>query len=131
SGPPEPGELVVEDRLRRIDEVVSKRTRTLAVVLDQLEDAFNMAAVLRTCGAMGGQGGHGGRNPEGPLQPNMTVTQGCDKWLDIHRHETFGECRAALKAAGFSIWVSAIQEGATSLFEMSFDGKVALVFGNE
>src|SRR6185295_10762959 len=39
--PPEPGELVVEDRLRRIDDVVSKRTRTLAVVLDQLEDAFN------------------------------------------------------------------------------------------
>ncbi|HEY8207600.1 MAG TPA: RNA methyltransferase [Myxococcaceae bacterium] len=131
TAPPEPGELVVEDRLRRIDEVVSKRTRTLAVVLDQLEDAFNMAAVLRTCEAMGVQDVHVVRNPEVPFQPNSTVTQGCDKWLDIHRHETFGDCRAALKAAGFSIWVSAIREGATSLFEMSFDGKLALVFGNE
>jgi len=129
--PPEPGELVVEDRLRRIDDVVSKRTRTLAVVLDQLEDAFNMAAVLRTCEAMGIQDVHVVRNPEVAFQPNATVTQGCDKWLDIHRHETFDECRAALKATGFSLWVSAVREGATSLFEMSFDGKVALVFGNE
>jgi len=129
--PPEPAALVVEDRLRRIDDVVSKRTRTLAVVLDQLEDAFNMAAVLRTCESMGIQDVHVVRNPEAPFQPNATVTQGCDKWLDIHRHESFEECRAALKAAGFSLWVSAIREGATSLFEMSFDGKVALVFGNE
>ena len=131
SAPPEPEELVVEERLRRIDEVVSKRTRTLAVVLDQLEDAFNMAAVLRTCEAMGVQDVHVVRNPEVAFQPNSAVTQGCEKWLDIHRHETFEECRAALKAAGFSIWVSAVREGATSVFEMSFDGKVALVFGNE
>jgi len=129
--PPEPSEILVEERLRRIEQVVGGRTRTLTVVLDQLEDAFNMAAVLRTCEAMGVQDVHVVRNPEVTFQPNSTVTQGCDKWLDIHRYETFGECRAALKAGGFSIWVSAIREGATSLFEMSFDGKVALVFGNE
>lgn len=129
--PPEPGELLLEERQRRIDEVVAGRTRTLAVVLERLEDAFNMAAVLRTCEAMGVQDVHVVRNPEVAFQPNSAVTQGCDKWLDIHRHETFEECRAALKAAGFSIWVSAKREGARSLLELSFDGKVALVFGNE
>jgi len=131
TSPPEPGELLLEDRQRRIDEVVAGRTRTLAVVLERLEDAFNMAAVLRTCEGMGVQDVHVVRNPEVAFQPNVAVTQGCDKWLDIHRHETFEECRAALKAAGFSIWVSAKREGARSLFELSFDGKVALVFGNE
>ncbi|HVE82946.1 MAG TPA: RNA methyltransferase, partial [Myxococcales bacterium] len=127
--PPEPSEILLEDRLRRIDQVVAGRTRTLAVVLDQLEDAFNMAAVLRTCEAMGVQDVHVVRNPEVPFQPNLSVTQGCDKWLDIHRHETFQACRAELKAAGFAVWVSAVREGATSLFEMGFDGKIALVFG--
>ncbi len=131
TSPPEPGELLLEERQRRIDEVVAGRTRTLVVVLDRLEDAFNMAAVLRTCEAMGVQDVHVVRNPEVAFQPNSAVTQGCDKWLDIHRHETFEECRAELKAAGFSIWVSAKREGAKSLFELSFDGKVALVFGNE
>jgi tRNA (guanosine-2'-O-)-methyltransferase len=128
---PEPDEILLEDRKKRIDEVVASRTQSLTVVLDQLEDAFNMAAVLRTCEGMGIQTVHVVRNPEHPFHPNTAVTQGCDKWLDIHEHQSFAECRAALKAGGFSIWASAIRSDATSLFEMRFDGKVALVFGNE
>jgi tRNA (guanosine-2'-O-)-methyltransferase len=128
---PDPDELLLEDRKARIDEVVAHRTRTLVVVLDRLEDAFNMAAVLRTCEAMGVQEVHVVKNPEVPFQPNASVTQGCDKWLDIVKHETFADCRAALKARGFQLWVSALRPGAVSLLEMSFDGKLALVFGNE
>jgi tRNA (guanosine-2'-O-)-methyltransferase len=129
--PPEPEELVLEERKRRIDEVVAHRTRTLTVVLDRLEDAFNMAAVLRTCEAMGLQDVHVVKNPEHRFEPNASVTQGCDKWLDLHEYDSFTECRAALKAAGFQIWASAIRKDATSLYELPFDGKVALVFGNE
>jgi tRNA (guanosine-2'-O-)-methyltransferase len=128
---PEPDELLLEERKARIDEVVAQRTRTLVVVLDRLEDAFNMAAVLRTCEGLGVQEVHVVKNPDFPFQPNAAVTQGCDKWLDIVKHETFAACREALKARGFQIWVSAVREGAVSLFEMEFGGKVALVFGNE
>lgn len=129
--PPPPEELLVETRRERIDEVVSLRTRTLTVVLDRLEDTFNMAAVLRTCEAMGIQEIHVIENPSEPFTPNAKVTQGCDKWLDIFKYPDAASCLTALRERGFALWASAIREDATSLFELRFDSKIALVFGNE
>ena len=128
---PDPAELLLDARKERIDAVLAHRTRSLTVVLDRLEDSFNMAAVLRTSEAMGVQDVHVVRNPDYPWSPNHKVTQGCDKWLDLHRHEDWAACRAALKAQGYRILVSAVREGAVSLFDLDFTGRCALVFGNE
>ena len=128
---PMPEDLLLPPRKERIEEVLSHRTRTLTVVLDRLEDHFNMAAVLRTCEGMGIQEVHIVKNPLVPWTPNWRVTQGCDKWLDLHRYDDFASCRAALKDRGFKVLVSAIREGGQSLFDIDFSQKVALVFGNE
>jgi tRNA (guanosine-2'-O-)-methyltransferase len=130
SAPP-PETLVLEERLARVDEVVAHRTRSVVVVLDRLEDHFNMAAVLRTCEGLGIQEVHVIDNPAERFVPNAAVTQGCDKWLDIATYDGFAACREALKARGFAIWASAVTPTATPLDDLRFDGKVALVFGNE
>ncbi|WIG95452.1 RNA methyltransferase [Myxococcus sp. SDU36] len=127
----EPEQFLLDVRKEKIDRVVSHRTRNFTVVLDRLEDSFNMAAVLRTCESMGVQEVHIVINPEAPFVPNSRVAQGCDKWLDVKLYKTFAECRDHLKSRGFSLYASAIQEGATSLYTLRFDGKMALVFGNE
>jgi tRNA (guanosine-2'-O-)-methyltransferase len=111
--------------------VVAKRTRTLVVVLDRIEDPFNMAAVLRTSEAMGIQEVHVVEHPEFRFSPNERVTQGCDKWLDVQRWESVSAAREALASRGFALWVSAARPSATSLWTLGFDGKRALVFGNE
>ena len=129
--PPSPDSLLLDVRKEKIERVVAMRTRSLTVVLDRLEDAFNMAAVMRTCEGMGLQEIHVIENPDAPFIPNTKVTQGCDKWLDIHSYKDFASCREALKSRGYEIWVSAIRDGATSLFELKFDKKIALVLGNE
>lgn len=128
---PAPDELVLDVRKERIAQVVSERTRSVVVVLDRLEDSFNMAAVLRTCEAMGIQEVHVIENPEVPFHPHAKVTQGCDKWLDIQKYRGFEGCLRALKSRGFSVWVSALGESARSVFSMGFDRPMALVFGNE
>jgi len=125
------GELLLEARRERIEEVVKLRTRTLTVVLDRLEDSFNMAAVLRTSEALGLQEVHVVVHPAHRFSPSEKVTQGCDKWLEIHRYSDFEACREKLKARGFSLWASARQPSSLSLFSMRFDSKLALVFGNE
>jgi tRNA (guanosine-2'-O-)-methyltransferase len=130
-GKPLPGELLLGPRKERIEQVVSQRTRTVTVVLDRLEDTFNMAAVLRTCEGMGLQDVHIVKNPDVPFHPNSKVTQGCDKWLDLHLYEDFRSCVQKLKADGYRVLASAIQPGATSLFELKFDQKIAMVLGNE
>lgn len=130
-GKPLPAELLLAPRKERIEKVVSMRTRNFTVVLDRLEDTFNMAAVLRTCEGMGLQDVHVIRNPDAPFAPNSKVTQGCDKWLDLHVHRDFKSCAELLKKNGYRVLASAIQPGATSLFELKFDQKIAIVLGNE
>lgn len=124
-------DLLLEERKEKIERVLSLRTRTFTVVLDRLEDSFNMGAVVRTCEGMGIQEVHVVRNPEAPFLPNTKVTMGCEKWIDLVEHDSFTAARDHLKGRGFSLWASAIREDATSLFELKFDRTIALVFGNE
>ncbi len=131
NGKPLPADLLLGPRRERIEQVVAQRTRTVTVVLDRLEDTFNMAAVLRTCEGMGLQDVHVIRNPDAPFAPNSKVTQGCDKWLDLHVHRDFTSCAEQLKKSGYRVLASAIRPGATSLFELKFDQKIAIVLGNE
>ncbi|MEN9800828.1 MAG: hypothetical protein RL653_4525 [Pseudomonadota bacterium] len=131
NGVPPPETFVQPDRLDKIDRVVSLRTRSVVVVLDRLEDSFNIAAVMRTCEGLGIQEIHVVNNPDYPFEPHPKVTQGCEKWLEVTKYKDFAACHAALKARGFSIYASAIRADATSLYDLRFDQKLALVFGNE
>jgi tRNA (guanosine-2'-O-)-methyltransferase len=129
--PLDPESMLLDVRKEKIDKVISQRTRTFTVVLDRLEDSFNIAAVLRTCEANGLQEVHVIVNPEAPFMPNSRVAQGCDKWLDVKLYKDFASCREHLKSRGFAVYASAIREDATSLYSLRFDSKIALVFGNE
>lgn len=128
---PDAESLVLDVRKERIDRVVSLRTRTFTVVLDRLEDSFNMAAVMRTCEGLGVQEVHVVENPDAPFVPNSKVAQGCDKWLDVKLYRDWASCREHLKARGFTLLASAVQEGSQSLYALRFDRPLALVFGNE
>jgi tRNA (guanosine-2'-O-)-methyltransferase len=128
---PDAEALVLDVRKEKIDRVVALRTRTFTVVLDRLEDSFNMAAVMRTCEGLGVQEVHVVENPDAPFVPNSKVAQGCDKWLDVKLYKDFASCRTHLKDRGFTLLASAVGEGSQSLYSLRFDQKLALVFGNE
>jgi tRNA (guanosine-2'-O-)-methyltransferase len=122
---------LVPERKTRIDEVVANRTRTLTVVMEAFCDPQNVNAVLRTCEAFGVQELHAVEGPMKPWDRNRKISQNADKWLDVHRWRSTAECLAHLKADGFAIYVTHLGPGSRPLGELSFAGKVALVFGNE
>jgi tRNA (guanosine-2'-O-)-methyltransferase len=71
---------------------------------------------------------------EGPMKPydrNRKISQNADKWLDVTRWTSTSECVQALKGRGFAIYATDLGEGSRPMAELSFTGKVALVFGNE
>jgi len=126
----DPGFLVPE-RKARIDRVVAHRTRTLAVVMEALCDPQNVNAVLRTCEAFGIQDVHVVEGLMKPYDRNKKVSQNADKWLDLHRWRDTRACLEHLRAEGFQVYATHLDPGARPLSELSFAGKVALVFGNE
>jgi tRNA (guanosine-2'-O-)-methyltransferase len=123
--------FLAPERKARIDEVVANRTRTLTVVLEAFCDPQNVNAVLRTCEAFGVQDLHVVEGPMKPYDRNKKISQNADKWLDLRRWTSTGECLRHLRAEGFAVYATHLGDGARTLDALSFAGKVALVFGNE
>jgi tRNA (guanosine-2'-O-)-methyltransferase len=124
-------EFLLPERKARIDEVVAQRTRTLTVVMEAFCDPQNVNAVLRTCEAFGIQELHVIEGPMKAYDRNKKISQNADKWLDVHRWPSTAECLEALRRDGFAIYATHLDDGAVPLDQLSFAGKVALVFGNE
>jgi tRNA (guanosine-2'-O-)-methyltransferase len=123
--------FIAPERRARIDEVVANRTRTLTVVMEAFCDPQNVNAVLRTCEAFGVQELHAIEGPMKRYDRNKKISQNADKWLDVHRWTSTAECLGHLRDQGFAIYVTHLDRGTRALGELSFAGKVALVFGNE
>ncbi len=118
-------------RQARIDQVVANRTRTLTVVMEAFCDPQNVNAVLRTCEAFGIQELHVVEGVMKPYDRNKKISQNADKWLDVRRWASTRECLGHLRAEGYAIYVTHLDDGARPLAALPFGGKVALVFGNE
>ncbi len=123
--------FLAPERRARIDDVVAGRTRTLTVVLEAFGDPQNVNAVLRTCEAVGVQEVHVVEGPMKPYDRNKKISQNADKWLELRRWRSTGECLSHLESRGFRIYATHLGEGAVPLQALSFAEPVALVFGNE
>lgn len=128
---PAPESLLSPARLARIDGVVAQRTRSLILVLDQVGDPHNVAAVLRTCDGFGIQEVHVIAHESTGFRIDSRVTKGCEKWLDVVIQPTWSRCRRELESRGYVICASDLGEGAISIDALPFAGKLAIVLGNE
>jgi tRNA (guanosine-2'-O-)-methyltransferase len=121
--------MVTPARLARIDQVISKRTRSLVPVLENLADPHNGAAVLRSADAFGCHEVHAIEEPY-PFVVSHRVSRGTYRWLEIVRHRTAVDCAAHLAARGYAIYVAAM-DGEVTPEELARVPKAAVVFGNE
>ncbi len=121
---------LLPERLERLKKVLAGRVLSVTLVLENLHKDFNISAILRTCESFGIQDVHVIPQP-GEGKVFRTITQGCHKWLTIHRHEDVPTCFKILKEKGFRILAGAFGENARTLEQSDFSGRVALVFSNE
>jgi tRNA (guanosine-2'-O-)-methyltransferase len=128
---PAPEAMLLPRRRERIDRVVEGRTRSFTLVLERIGDPHNIAAILRSCEAFGVQDVHVVEHEKHGTRMNAKITQGCEKWLDVHHHRDIVHCARELATAGFSLCVSDLEAGAEPLGALPLEQKLALVLGNE
>lgn len=121
---------LLPERLERLREVLANRVVSVTLVLENLHKDYNISAILRTCESFGIQDVHVIPQP-GDGKVFRTVTQGCHKWLTIHRYNEVSECLRILKERGFRILAGALAGDALPLEQSDFSGRIALVFSNE
>ena len=123
-------QMILPERLERMERVLEHRTNSLTVLTEDVEFDHNQAAVLRTCEAFGLQTVHVSAT-NGGFRPSRRVTQGCDRWLTVVRHDDPVAAVEHLHREGFVVLASCLEEDAIPMQEVDFTKKTALVFGNE
>lgn len=120
------------ERTERINEVLAKRQPGLTVVLENVNDPHNIAAVMRTCDAVGIQDIYILNTKIGAHEAwSAKASSSAVNWLTIHQFNNLNECIAALRKKFDKIYTTHLSTDAVGLYELDLTKKVALVFGNE
>ena len=123
-----------KEREERIKETISNRQLDLTVILENVHDPHNIAAVLRTCDSVGIREIFvlfSDDTPIEKLQLGKRSSAGSRKWIDIHLYRNAKQCFTHVKSKYSKIYSTHLSKDACSLYELELSDSVALLFGNE
>lgn len=127
-------EHLTEHKQRRFDEVARARTRHFTVVLEDIYQSQNSSAILRSAESFGVQDLHLIENTN-PFFHYQRISKGASKWLTLHHYNQAKDntraCFEQLKAQGYHIAVTHLNEKTIPLQQLDFTKKIALVMGTE
>ncbi len=122
--------FVSDERLKRFDEVIAERIGHMHIVLEDIYQAHNASAVLRSVDCFGIQHVHF-IETRNFYKVSDDVALGASQWLNIHRHKNTKETLSELKSQGFKIVATTPHKNDKTIYDFDVTQKFALVFGTE
>ena len=124
-----------ERRLSVIDKVIENRTKYVTVLLEDISNAQNANAVLRTCECLGLRDIHIIENLN-QYYYSKGVAMGAGKWVNLHKYNKSEnnslDAITTLKADGYRIVATSPGENCIPLKDFDVTkGKFAIVLGTE
>jgi tRNA (guanosine-2'-O-)-methyltransferase len=123
-------EYVTEERKKRFHEILAERIGHMHVVLEDVYQAHNASAVIRSADCFGIQHVHFIEN-RNRYKVSDDVALGASQWVNIERHHSTKETLLELKKQGFKIIATTPHTNDKTIYELDVTQKFALVFGTE
>lgn len=117
-------------RIAAAERALADRTRSLVVVLDELINARNISAILRSVECLGLQELHI-IDPSGKPELEQTLTTRAERFLDLHWHRDPARAFDGLRERGYRILAAHIDEASQPVDSVPLAGPTAIVFGSE
>lgn len=118
-------------REERIRNVLARRQNDLSLVIDNVWDPHNVAAILRSCDAFGVSGIHLYYTENEWPELTKKSSASAQKWVDRTVHSDPVEMIGSLKAQGYQIVRTGFSETARPVMDYDFSGPSAIILSNE
>jgi tRNA (guanosine-2'-O-)-methyltransferase len=118
------------ERFQKLKDVLARRQPDLSVVADGVHKARNLAALLRTCDAVGVWHAHAVA-PRGGMRRHHMIAGGVHRWIDVTLHRTIEAAWRMLSEDGWQLIAADSEAGALDYRDADYTGKVAFVLGSE
>lgn len=115
-----------------LDAVVSSKSESLLLLLDQITDAHNLGACLRTAVAMGVDAVVCPKHHSASLTATVAkVSVGASELVPVVAVTNLARTLKQLKQAGVFVYGTALSDAAKPIHDCDFSGHVALIMGSE
>lgn len=120
------------ERRERLLTALQQRQAGLTVVMENVEDPHNIAAVMRTADSVGIQdificNTRIARHKNWGFKSSSSAR----KWVTVHQYEDVNECVAELRKRYEKIYTTHLSSDAKNMYDLDFTTSMALVFGSE
>ncbi len=123
--------FLTEKRKQRIEEVLAKRQKDLTLIINNVHDPHNVAAILRSCDAFGVYGVHLYYTTESFPAVGKRSSASARKWIARTRHRDAGTMITSFRQQGYQCLGTGFGPCAKPLHQWDFTRPTAIVLGNE
>jgi tRNA (guanosine-2'-O-)-methyltransferase len=120
-------------RFHRVRDVLDRRQPDLTVLLENVDVPRNLAAILRSCDAVGVFEAHAVW-PGGRLKISRPASGGNRKWVPVRKHRTLADALARLREKGLRLLAAHPAPGSNTAVpfrEVDYTQPTAILLGNE
>ncbi len=122
--------FMTDRRKERFEEILSLRTKHITVAVEDLFQAHNTSAVIRSCEVFGLQEAHFIEERFGE-RLDSNIAMGAEKWVDVSRYNSTQNCMDTLREKGYQIIATTPHDDSSLLDNFDVTKKCALFFGTE
>jgi tRNA (guanosine-2'-O-)-methyltransferase len=119
------------ERFQKIKNILNKRQPDLTVVLDNVHKPHNLAAIIRSCDAVGISDIYGISSNEQKVGVNLKSAGGSNHWVNLHIHHSVLNVISELKQSGFSIYAANGSAKAIDYRKVDYTKPSVIVLGAE
>ncbi|MFT7682245.1 MAG: tRNA (guanosine-2'-O-)-methyltransferase [Moritella dasanensis] len=118
------------ERLDRITKMLQHRQPDLTVCMEAVHKPHNLAAVVRTCDAVGVNNVHAVWSIR-PTKVSGGTATGSQNWVKVHSHDNISEAIKEMKAQGMQVLATNLSDKAVDFREIDYTKPTAILMGQE
>ena len=122
--------MIAPERFRKIRELLEKRQTDLTLVMDNVNKPHNLAAIIRSCDAVGIHQVHA-ISYRSSIKTKQHTAAGASRWLKVRLSESIAPVGEKLREAGAQILVAHYCPEAVDFRSIDYTRPTAIVMGEE